>query len=356
MLFYVLNESYNKIGVIDNHVSAIWATRYFEPGDFEIYLGATEKYKQLFKKGYYIQRPGDRTLMIIEDIKISTDVENGNYVTISGRDLKSVLDRRVIWKQKTYSGTIETRIRKMIDSNFINAEESRVIPEMKLGTSKGFKQTMNSTQYTGNNVLEVVVELCKASGLGFDILFDNGKFVFEMYAGTDRSFKQNENLRVLFSSELGNIINSEFIENTKNLKNTCLIGGEGEGTARTYASVGTATGLNRREMFVDARDLSSTTENEDGEQIELTANQYSAILKERGTEALTENSVVTNFTGEIETTVLYKLNEDFYLGDIVGVVGSNGNKYTSRIIEVIESEDATGRIVIPTFESFENEV
>lgn len=352
MIFYVLNKQFEKIGVVDDYVSFIWTTRYFESGDFEIYVAASEKYAKLFKEDYYIKRQNDNHLMIIENVNITTSVEDGDYIKISGRDLKSILDRRIIWRQKTYTGKLEVCVRSIIDSNFINTTSIRKIPQMTLGTLKNFSATIDS-QYTGANVLETVMELCKVSGLGFDVKFENNKFVFEMYSGKDRSFNQSENLRVLFSTDYGNIINSEFNTDKKLFKNTALIGGEGEGNERTYTDIGTASGIERRELFVDAKDLSSKSENDAGEEIILTPSQYQETLKQRGLEKLSETAVVTSFDGEIETTVLYKLYEDFNLGDVVSVKTKYGVVSTPRIVEIIESEDASGHYIIPTFEKWD---
>lgn len=113
-------------------------------------------------------------------------------------------------------------------------------------------------QYTGDNLYDVIQKICEEQGIGFKItLNDEKQFVFELYAGSDRSYDQTENPYVIFSPKFENIINSNYIESKASLKTVTLVGGEGEGADRRYTTVGGGSGLNRRELFTDARDISS---------------------------------------------------------------------------------------------------
>ena len=99
MDLYVLDKTFTPIGIIDSASSIIWANRYYDTGDFEVYIQANKKYISLLQKDYYIFRPDSEMVGIVEAVKITTDVESGDYITATGRDLKSILDRRIIWNQ-----------------------------------------------------------------------------------------------------------------------------------------------------------------------------------------------------------------------------------------------------------------
>lgn len=76
------------------------------------------------------------------------------------------------------------------------------------------------------------------------------------------------------------------------------------------------SGLQRRELYVDARDLQSDSDPEHP----LTAEEYRALLLARGREKLAENQLVRSFHAEIRTidpTYLYGV--DFFLGDTITV-------------------------------------
>ena len=107
-----------------------------------------------------------------------------------------------------------------------------------------------------------------------------------------------------------------------------LVAGEGEGAARRTAIVGSASGLDRRELFTDARDISSDTE--DGT---LSDAEYMAQLRTKGLKNLADHIVTTAFEGEVEVTRLFKYGEDFFIGDIVQIANEYGNEGSAYISE-----------------------
>lgn len=76
------------------------------------------------------------------------------------------------------------------------------------------------------------------------------------------------------------------------------------------------TGLSRREIFIDARDLQS--QQQDGEA--LTPEQYAGVLTTRGLEKLAQNQLVRSFTARVRTQdAIYQYGRDFFLGDKITV-------------------------------------
>ena len=186
-------------------------------------------------------------------------------------------------------------------------------------------------------------------------------FEIQFYKGVNRSYEQHINPYVVFSPDFENIISSDYIQDKSTLKNACNVAGEGEGTERKYYGVGTTSGLDRREIFVDARDISSDVETEveteDGTIETVTTTmpieEYNNLLIERGRESLAENQETISFEGEVESIRQYVYGEDYFLGDIVQVKNKYGVESASRIIEVIENHDKEGYSIIPTFEKWE---
>lgn len=185
----------------------------------------------------------------------------------------------------------------------------------------------------------------------FIIVNNNKQFVFKLYAGTDRSYDQSANPYVVFSPKFENIINSNYVESKSALKTVTLVGGEGEGSARKYTTVGGGSGLNRRELFTDARDISSDV----GDGVVLSDAEYTAQLQQRGKEKLAENTDVTSFEGQVETTVMFRYGEDFFNGDVVQIANEYGHETKARIVEIVMSEDEDGNSVYPTFKTIEQE-
>lgn len=95
MDIWVLDKTLEANDIVDTFNSLIWTDRYDEYGDFEIYTSVTDQALSLLQMDYYLQSRSSEHVMIIEEVLIDTDPENGNSVTITGRSLESLLSRRM---------------------------------------------------------------------------------------------------------------------------------------------------------------------------------------------------------------------------------------------------------------------
>ena len=138
-------------------------------------------------------------------------------MTISGRSLESILERRIIWGQMTFSGTLQTQVKAMLDSCIISPTiTDRKIPNFIFQESTDpaiTSITLADTQYNGENLYDAICKLCESNKVGFKIILnDSNQFVFSLYKGTDRSYDQDANPYVIFSPKFENIINSKYIK------------------------------------------------------------------------------------------------------------------------------------------------
>ena len=260
MDLYILNPQKEIIKVLDSSSSVIWTRRYFECGDFEIYMKADSEILKYLTEDNLIMRFDSPMTGIIENTEVNTDPENGDYITVIGRDLKSLLMRRTVWKQTTLTGTVRAGLTQLLNENVINPTDStRKIPTLVLGDLSVGTMEM-SGQYIGQTLYDVIVEICKTYGLGWDItLDDNFNYVFKLYAGVDRSYDQDVNDWVVFSPDFNNLLNTTYRRDLTNMKNVANVAGEGEGLLRRLLAVGDTSGVLRREFFVDAKDITSDT-------------------------------------------------------------------------------------------------
>lgn len=351
----VLNTNLDAISIVDVYESFIWTDRYYEYGDFELFTSMTDTILNYIRQDYYLQSRESEHVMIIEKIRINSDSENGNHITVTGRSLESILDRRIVWGQKTITGNLQNGIRTLLNENVISpADNARKIDNFifEASTDPAITSLKIDAQYTGDNLYDVINKICSERNIGFKVTLNNNKqFVFKLYAGTDRSYDQSVNPYVIFSPKFENIINSNYVESKSALKTVTLVGGEGEGSARKYTTVGGGNGLNRRELFTDARDISSDV----GDGVVLSDAEYTAQLQQRGKEKLAENTDVTSFEGQVETTVMFRYGEDFFNGDVVQIANEYGHETKARIVEIVMSEDEDGNSVYPTFKTIEQE-
>ena len=353
---YVLNPDLELQGIVDEYVSVIWRPSYSDIGDFEIYLGATDKAIRLLEKNNFIVRSSDITVengiatyenvMIIKNIQLITDVENGDFLCVTGRELKFLLHQRIVWSQTVLSGTAENAIRRLVNENAVNpADNKRIIPKLSLGVSAGLTDTIEK-QITGEYLDQAVKEICTTYNYGWDVFITNNRLVFVVYSGTDRSYEQTERPYVVFSDEFENLYNTDYQLFTEEYANTTLIGGEGEGLERAYATVNNElSGLDRYETFTDARDISSNK----GSENEIDSATYLKMIEERGRENLATRAYTEGFSGEVLSDVAFKYGEDFFLGDIVTVINKYGIQKNVRVLSAIESEDESGVKLLPQF-------
>lgn len=360
MEFLLENTNFEAVAIIDEFESAIWVERYWEYGDFEFKLAPTrENVLRRFRDDYYLSTTDSEVEMIIEERLLETDAEDGNWLYVRGRSLESILDRRIIWAQtnlnystpKDNPNGLQRAIKKWITDSII--APTSALADRKIDNFI-FEDTDDpvitkiplKVQYTGDNLYDVIQYHCQANNLGFKIRRNaQNQFVFKLYAGVDHSHEQTENDYVVFSPSYDNIINSNFLESKKVFRNVALVRGEGEGTSRKTATVGSGKGLERRELNVDARDISTNSG-------AITGTKYTNLLKTRGTEKLAEdaNKYVKTFEGQVEQTQSFQYGKDYFMGDVVQITNEFDIEATTRVIELIRSDATDGiDVIVPTF-------
>lgn len=355
MEILVLNKDFVAVAFIDEFESLIWTDRYQEMGDFELYLPMDLKYIEIFKKDYYLWMKESEHVMIIEKIQIDTDVDTGTHLTVTGKSLEKILTRRIIWEQTRFYGTLNAVIKKMLTESFISPSiEARTVSNFIYQDSLAIDEIKIDKQYTGTEVYEAIVELCTLHDFGFMLRLSNDDdFIFNIYKGEDRSYDQLENPTVIFSPRFENLTSSEYFDTNEDDKNVALIAGEddGLGVNRRSLVLGEVEGLDRRELYVDARDIQS--EKDDGTM--LSDEEYFANLESRGKEKMLDHKSVIFFTGEAETTRTFKYGKDFFMGDIVQVEDGYGHSNKARVVEYIFSQNDSGIQCYPTFQVIEEE-
>lgn len=349
----LLDSNFDSVDVIDSYESAIWTDRYYEYGEFELDLPTSEKYLADAIQDYYLYRPDSEHLMIIEKIQIESDVEEGSHLVLSGRSLESLLTRRIVWAQTILDGNLQNAIKRLLMEAIISPDISyRRIPNFIFKESKDPRITSLRTecQFTGDNLYDAVQSICEEAGVGFKItLNQNKQFVFELYVGEDRSYRQSALPYVIFSQSYDNIIKSNYIESKMEWKNVTLVAGEGEGEARRTIVTGdtTSSGLARRELYTDARDISSDNES-------VSATEYNNQLIERGKEKLAENEIYKLYEGDVDYLRMFIYGRDFFIGDICQIRNEYAMEGRVRITEFVVSENtANGIKAYPTFSVLE---
>ena len=343
MVPIILDRNFNRIAMIDDYISLIWTTRYYKVGDFE--LCADISRINILHIGNYIMRYGDDAHVgIIEEIKFQHNEDLQEMIIVKGRFLPAILARRVISSQTQVSGTIANAIRTLINDNAINPSiAARKINGLTFSSAITSAETMDA-QYTGENLLSTIESICETYLIGFDCTLNNNNgFDFTLYEGVDRSYNQSSNPYVVFSDKYDNLLTSEYTEDYNEYTTDVLVGGEGEGAARTmvWSAKQSQSGLDRYEKFLNA---SSAVTNENI----ITQATYEKQLQGLGLEQLT--TYTTAFSGEVDFSGVV-LGDTLNVGDICVIENSTWKlSINTRLIEVIESVGENGVYkAVPTF-------
>lgn len=413
----VLDKNLDAKLTIDHYKSFIWAERYDVNGDFEIYipidgspvtndlLQMDENNKSVWMNSYASIKES-KNLMFLEQFRITIDEESEAILVITGRSLETILMRRIVWGLKVINGNLQNAVKNLLEECIINpTNPDRRIENFVFieSTDPSITSLTLKAQYTGDNLYDVISGICKDKKIGFKIeLNDQNQFEFSLYSGVDRSYDQDENSYVVFSKKSENLLSSEYLESDAFMKNVTLIGGEGEGTDRKYVDLGSGEGLERREIFTDARDISSKTGDfilltskpsdwntdwmdyyintgtEDDPNYEpvsgdsaptwasgtyykydnevvLSDEEYNDLLLQRGRKTIDENKSIQAFNGSIDPFTMYIFGEDFFIGDIVEIEDGYGHHSKTRVTEIVRSIDETGFSTYPTFSLIEED-
>lgn len=372
----IRNAQRARIGLIDTAKSVIWNTQYYDTGDFEIYVQFTKKNLQLLQIGHFVTRENNRNIGIIENVNISYTAQDGRMITASGRFAKCILGQRLIYNfdsanNRIYpvisKGNVEAAARALVTNNIIAASDAaRNIDFITLGDLAGIaanivdengQTTQKQTSY--GNLLTYTDELLKEYRAGAYMAFDREtlKLKYTCYEGQNRTADVKRRAAgikpLVFSTEFDNMLKSDYSITNEALKNTALIGGEGEGTERfcVMLSDGT-TGINRREIFIDASGQSRKYKDSSGTDQTYTTSEYTALLKSEAKQQLYNYVIVEQFTGDVDITNSgLVIGADFEVGDLTSVQDNTLNVFTTkRIIAATERQDDNGYQISINFE------
>ena len=245
--------SVDLVAVCDSFSSLLWDVEYYECGCFEVYIAANPQNVDIFQLGRIVGRDDDKEHFgIIESVKIETNAEDGDYLTVSGGFLTCLLERRIIYPSFSANNTYENIVRNVLSQNVISAG-IRSIPGLSMGTVSGMCwQGKTRLQVSYNNLMEWLYTICETIGGSANIRMDGNTLKCDLFEGTDRSILQSENPHIVFSDSYNNLLSFSFAADSSVQKNFAYVFGCGEGNARkrtTYYSDTEPTYLDRYEIY-----------------------------------------------------------------------------------------------------------
>lgn len=341
MQIRVYDTSIELMGIIDSFQSCIWHRCFTQTGDFELVVPMSVQHQTLCQVNHWITKDDTGEFGIIESIDIQPS-QQGQWINCKGRLGSSLLASRIIFERLTLSNTVENVMRILVDACCLQSSDpKRNIPQLQLGPLLGLSSSV-TLQVTYRNLFQTLTQLTLTYQIGFDVHLDPiaKKLNFICYQPTDRSSAQSLVPQVVFSEAYENIRSSRYQRDSRFQSNVALVGGQGEGEQRILVQVGESEGIERKEIFVNAKDLRWEDE--------LTESQYLSVLSQRGWQAL--QSEVESLEADVDLNGPMQLRRDFDLGDIVTMDVSQWNKqWHVQVSEISEVFDEMGSRIIPVF-------
>lgn len=228
------------IGMLEIFDSVMWSSKAFSSGSFTLSALITEESRRLLVPDNIIWFEGEQA-GIIEYIQQESR-DDGEYITVKGRDLTGILDRRIQWGLYNLSGDVAEVMRYLVTDCCISPTrgntEARKIPGLVLGQAVTGGVNIR-TQITGGTLLEALETWGQAYGIAFGVRFNPAVPQMEFWTrpGLNRTTGQNDRDAVFFSTELDDILSSEYSYNAQDYRNIALVAGEGEGDQRVMIVV-----------------------------------------------------------------------------------------------------------------------
>lgn len=350
----IFNRELSLTGIIDSFSSLIWNRKYNSIGEFQLNILFTEENNELLNIDNIIYKDnGEAGFITCKEIKIDDD--GAEIIEIKGKFIIGYLERRIIWGCEEINSDVVQASHQLIKNNCIECIEQRKIPNLIIEDNKEIYIPLIK-QVSYENLFDTLSSIAQTHELGLKVDFDifNKKLIFKIYKGIDRSIDQKVIAPVIFSREFENIFSQDYIESSNYLKNVALVGGTGEGIERKLTTVGNENGLDRYEIFVDARDISDirSIESEDGTINEetLSDEEYNNLLITRGNEKLSEHYKIKYFDSVINTNSNMEYRKDYDLGDIITFFDKKWDiTINTRITEICEVYNNEGLNLNITF-------
>lgn len=403
----VMDREFRDIAVVNDFSSFIWNDVYCGAGDFELELPFNTKYEEIFQQDYYIACNLSDKIMIIEKIQI-TESEEGAVMIVSGSSLEKLLERRIVAyrtsinDQTFLSGSGSSHFLKSINKVFndcfgVTPYQKTMNPSKKnqmLGyyntdrTVSNFKFDMKGSlendpndhiikavaniSSVGDNLYDLINNLCSEKYFGFRVLYDyvDKLLYLSIYDGRRLDTMNSKDGYIILSMDDDNITSTDYSYDYSVNKTAMYVTGDETDYDDTYAvfikNSSEATGLDRREITVQSKTKyekyykNGSTEQiyeDEPEDEDLSLKHYYNNLLAYGHQELRKNYTNKGKTlnAEISQHIQYEYGKDYYLGDVVKVVDSFGNRNSMRITEYTISCDANGIVAYPTFEEFNPE-
>ena len=323
-LYKFVDSAFVMQAMIDDFQECSFEHNIYEAGTFTITINYNIPNALKFERGLFVQfgdNPYDfGEIYSIQDA-IGQDGKGSQIRTITGRDARYILKRRVI-KNMNSNGLWamtdkgEIVLRSLVqDQCGSNAESKRQLPIANtIPASADAKGKVYSVSENFSNLYEVCKTIATQSEIGWRMAFDGSSLSLEVFEGEDLS------QTVRFDKNYECLANGDFTDSSDAFSNAIYIGGKGQNDDRDIyeGEDGTPQGLDRFESWDNQSSLTIEAEYE-AEALSM----------------LTQYGQTLTMSGNGLAKCPYVFREQYDIGDTVTVAFS-GKSAKAQILSITE--------------------
>lgn len=321
------------LGEIDLYESLQWTRRWQKPGEATLVMNYNLPYAGVLQRGNILEYGDLRAIIDTVSVKQDEGGKGKEMLTVHAKSCASIIGRAVTLPPAglaydVKAGATETVMKTFVSHKFATIPALVVAEDRLRGIHSAWQTRLDA-------LADLLEQMSIVTGLGWDVWVDTGnqRYVFEVYEGVVRT--NGSPNPVIFNPDYDNLRTQSYEESDADYKNVAIVAGQGEGVDRLIieVSIGAPTGLDRREIFVDARDL-----------------ELEADLIVRGQQTLAGYPIRRTLSAEILTKATTEYKKDWDLGDIVVVENTGwGVSMDAQVIEVTEVIQQSGRQLTAVF-------
>lgn len=237
----VYNSNLELQGILETWDSLMIEEWAFEVGSFSLESVLNTQTRPLLIPDNILWIEGD-TAGIIEYVQMKVS-DSGYTLSIKGSLLVGILSRRILWGLYNQSGSPPKIMYDTVkDCSILPTRGdsiSRIIPNLVLAGEPPEDPRTITKQSTGSVLTEFLKEIAQTHQVSYGVRFNPSIPQMEFWArlGVNRTIQQTLVDPVLYSTELDDVLSSEYFYDSGQYKNIALVAGEGEGINRKTQTV-----------------------------------------------------------------------------------------------------------------------
>lgn len=335
--------NYQSSAILDSFNYLMTKRNYYKANNFSMNYPLSTEAVKLLKPDAILLING---CFYYIDNETSEDATSG-VLKVSGNSLMAKSKTRIVLRNYNRSARPELIAHDHLNNEVVSpADSKRKINYLKLKPTGTLTNSSIQYQNSYGIVQQEVEDLCLTYDFGFketSTSIVNPENTIEFFKGRDLSNT------VEFTINFDNLLSESFEASNFDEMTTAVVFGEGEGSARKTIRINdNLSGLERKELYVDARDLQKTTDN-----VTLTDAQYNETLKARGNKGLAERIATLLVKGDINlNNDLFEFGKDYDIGDRIRISSKVfGLSKTVLLAGVEETWDDKGHHLTPIWEN-----